>query len=114
MKDYKNSIEKENIIMLLMAAAIVLFNIIGFIIAYFVWQEYRNKSDFIDINGARLLNFHISFVIYEIVAFISCIVLVGFILVPLVSITYFILTLIGMIKYGSHKYYKYPITFNII
>lgn len=114
MDNYSRSIPKENLIMLMMAAAIVLFNILGFIIVYFVWKEYSQESDYIYTNGKMLMNFHITFVIYEIIAGISIIALIGVILVPLVSLVYFILTLIGLINYGSHKDYLYPLTFNII
>lgn len=114
MNQFKNSVKKENLIMLGLAAIIILFNIIGFIVAYFIWKEYRKESDFIDINGYRLLNFHISFVIYEIIAGISCFIFIGFLLTPLVSLAYFILTIIGLFKYGSYENYDYPMTFNII
>lgn len=114
MDNYLKKIPRENLIMLMMAAAIVLFNIIGFIIVYFVWKEYSNDSDYIYINGKRLMNFHISFTIYTIISGISIIALVGVILAPLVALVYFILTVIGLINYGSHKDYIYPLTFNII
>jgi uncharacterized Tic20 family protein len=114
MDNYNKSIPRENLIMLLMAGGIVVFNIIGFIISYFVWKEYSKDSDFISVNGRRLLNFHISFIIYEIIAGVSMVVLVGVILMPLVSIVYFILIVLGMIRYGSRGDYEYPLTFNII
>lgn len=114
MENYNKSIPRENLIMLLMAGSIVVFNIIGFIVSYFVWKEYSKDSAFIEINGKRLLNFHITFVIYEIIAFLLIIVLIGTILMPIVSIAYFVMTLIGMVKYGYHKDYEYPFTFKFI
>ncbi|MGL4911312.1 MAG: DUF4870 domain-containing protein [Romboutsia sp.] len=114
METYEKSIPRENLIMLLMAGGIVLFNIIGFIVAYFVWREYSKDSYFIESNGKRLLNFHITFVIYEIIAGLLIIVLIGVLLMPIVSIAYFIMTILGMIKYGSHMNYEYPFTFEFI
>ena len=114
MDNYSRSIPKENLIMLIVAAAIILFNIIGFIVVYFVWKEYSKESDFININGRRLLNFHISYFIYEAIALISMIVLVGIVLMPIISLAYFIFTAIGLYKYGCHNDYEYPLTFNII
>ncbi|MGL5330610.1 MAG: DUF4870 domain-containing protein [Peptostreptococcaceae bacterium] len=111
---YNKSIPRENLIMLLMAGGIVVFNLVGFLIAYFVWREYSKDSEFIKENGRRLLNFHISFVIYTFISGILTIVLVGIILVPIVSIAYFIMTVIGMIRYGSHRNYEYPFTFDFI
>jgi hypothetical protein len=40
MENYSNNTKNENLIMLIMAAAIMLFNLIGFIVVYFVWKEY--------------------------------------------------------------------------
>lgn len=114
MDNYLRSIKKENLIMLIMAASIILFNIIGFIVVYFVWKEYSKESEFIEYNGRKLLNFHLSFFIYEVIAGISILALIGFILVPLVSLVYFVLTVIGLFKYGSYKSYEYPLTFNIL
>ncbi|MEG1312310.1 MAG: DUF4870 domain-containing protein [Romboutsia sp.] len=114
MDNYSKSIPRENLIMLMMASAIIVLNIVGFIIAYFVWKEYSKDSEYIETNGRLLLNFHISFVVYEVIAGISWIVFIGFILTPLVSLLYFILAIIGLINYGSHNDYKYPFIFNII
>lgn len=114
MYNYSRSIKKENLIMLIMAAAIILFNIIGFIVVYFVWKEYSKESEFIEYNGRILLNFHLSFFIYEVIAGISILALIGVILVPLVSLVYFVLTVIGLFKYVSYKSYEYPLTFNIL
>ncbi len=114
MDKYSKSIQRENLLMLIMAASIILFNIIGFIVVYFVWREYSKDSDYIEINGRRLLNFHISFFIYEAISGISIIALIGVVLVPLVSLAYFIFAAIGLYKYGYHNDYEYPFTFNII
>ncbi|MGL5315162.1 MAG: DUF4870 domain-containing protein [Peptostreptococcaceae bacterium] len=114
MDNYGRSISRENIIMLVMAASIILFNIVGFIVCYFVWCEFRQESDFINANGRKLLNFHISFVIYEIIAGLLIIAIIGAFLIPVVSVAYFVLTIIGMIKYGTHKDYDYPFTINFI
>ncbi|MCH1959980.1 DUF4870 domain-containing protein [Romboutsia hominis] len=114
MDDYKKSISRENIIMLLMAGGIIVFNFIGFIISYFVWKDYSKDSDFIARNGRRLLNFHISFFIYEIISGLLVFLLIGMVLLPLVSIAYLVLNIIAMIRYGSYRDYDFPFILNII
>ena len=81
MENYSNNTKNENLIMLIMAAAIMLFNLIGFIVVYFVWKEYSKESYYIKINGARLLDFHISYWIYTLIASVLCIVFIGIIAV---------------------------------
>lgn len=107
-------LDKEHLIMLVMAAAILLFNIVGFIVCYFVWREYGKETDYLYTNGRNLLNFHISYVIYEIIAGISIIAVVGVFLLPVLSVAYLVLTIFGMIKYGLHESYDYPFTIKFI
>ena len=105
MDNYRNSMSRENLIMLIMAGAILVFNLVGFIVSYFVWKDLSKESDYIRENGRKLLNFHISFVIYEII---------GALLTPIVSIAYFVLAVLGMIKYGQYKDYDYAFVINFI
>ena len=114
MENYSNNTKNENLIMLIMAAAIMLFNLIGFIVVYFVWKEYSKESYYIKINGARLLDFHISYWIYTLIASVLCIVFIGILALPIIALAQFILSIIGMIKYGTYKYYEYPLTFRFI
>ena len=114
MDNYRNSMSRENLIMLIMAGAILVFNLVGFIVSYFVWKDLSKESDYIRENGRKLLNFHISFVIYEIIAGLSIIALIGVILTPIVSIAYIVLAILGMIKYGQYQDYDYAFVINFL
>lgn len=114
MRDNERMMQRENLIMLLMAGSILVFNLVGFLICYFVWREFSKDSYFIEENGRHLLNFHISFFMYTIIAGILMVVVIGVVLLPIVSISYFILIIIGMIKYGYYKDYEYPFTLKFI
>ena len=41
MDNYRNSMSRENLIMLIMAGAILVFNFVGFIVSFFVWKEFK-------------------------------------------------------------------------
>lgn len=114
MNNYRNSMSRENLIMLIMAGSILVFNLVGFIVSYFVCKDLSKESDYIRENGRKLLNFHISFVIYEIIAGLSIFVLIGAILTPIVSIAYFVLAVLGMIKSVQYKDYDYAFVINFI
>lgn len=107
-------LDKEHLIMLVMAAAIFLFNIVGFIVCYFVWKEYAKESNYLYRNGKNLLNFHISYALYTFIAGLSIIALIGIVIVPILSIAYLVLTILGMIKYGLHEDYEYPFVIRFI
>ena len=44
MDNYRNSMSRENLIMLIMAAAILVFNLVGFIVSYFVWKDLSKEK----------------------------------------------------------------------
>ena len=46
MDNYRNSMSRENLIMLIMAGAILVFNLVGFIVSYFVWKDLSKESDY--------------------------------------------------------------------
>ena len=43
MDNYRNSMSRENLIMLIMAGAILVFNLVGFIVSYFVWKDLSKE-----------------------------------------------------------------------
>ena len=56
MNNYRNSMSRENLIMLIMAGSILVFNLVGFIVSYFVWKDLSKESDYIRENGRKLCN----------------------------------------------------------
>ena len=63
-----------------------------------VWLIFRARSDMVDYHGKRALNFQISFFIYGLVAALSIIVLIGFLLLPVVIIVWLIWTILAAIR----------------
>ena len=57
MDNYRNSMSRENLIILIMAAAILVFNLVGFIVSYFVWKDLSKESDYIRENGKKAIKF---------------------------------------------------------
>ena len=63
-----------------------------------VWLIFRARSDMVDYHGKRALNFQISFFIYGVVAALSMIVLIGFLLFPIVVIVWLIWTIVAAVR----------------
>ena len=63
-----------------------------------VWLIFRARSDMVDYHGKRALNFQISFFIYGLVAALSIIVLIGFLLLPVVIIVWLIWTILAAVR----------------
>ncbi len=60
------------------------------------------------------LNFNISFLLYAIAAGISIIALVGVILLPMVLITWFVLTIVAAVRTADGETYHYPFTIRFV
>ena len=79
-----------------------------------VWLIKREESPEIDAHGKEAVNFQISMLIYNAVAAVFCIVLVGFLLLPALWILNAIFVIIAAVKAGDGELYRYPITIRFI
>ncbi|MGL4819430.1 MAG: DUF4870 domain-containing protein [Bacilli bacterium] len=79
-----------------------------------VWLLLREKSAYLDEQGKEAVNFGISYAIYSLVAGISAIILIGFILAPIVGIAYFIFAIVGIVNVINNGTYRYPLIIRFI
>ena len=79
-----------------------------------VWLAKRSDSPEIDENGKESLNFQISMLIYNVIAGVLCLVLIGFILLAILHILNLVLVIIASIQTSEGKFYRYPITIRLI
>ncbi len=86
-------------------------NIIGPLI---LWLMKREMDPFVDTQGKEALNFQISLTIYFLVSLVLCLILIGFILVPVVYVGGLILTIVAAVKANDGEDYRYPFTIRLI
>ena len=79
-----------------------------------VWLAKRNDSPEIDENGKESLNFQISMLIYNVIAGVLCLVLIGFILLAILHILNLVLVIVASIQASEGKVYRYPVTIRLI
>ena len=79
-----------------------------------VWLAKRSDSPEIDENGKESLNFQISMLIYNVIAGVLCLVLIGFILLAILHILNLVLVIIASIQTSEGKFYRYPMTIRLI
>ncbi|ARB40073.1 MULTISPECIES: DUF4870 domain-containing protein [Mammaliicoccus] len=79
-----------------------------------IWLIKRENSPFVDRIGKDYLNFFISYTIWGIVGTLLCLVLVGFIILPILAILAFIFTVIGAIKAYNGETYLPPLSIRMI
>ena len=79
-----------------------------------VWLAKRNDSPEIDQHGKESLNFQISMLIYNVIAGVLCLVLIGFVILAILHILNLVLVIIASIQASEGKFYRYPLAIRLI
>jgi uncharacterized Tic20 family protein len=79
-----------------------------------IWLAKRDDSPELDAHGKEAVNFQISMLIYNAVAAIFCLVLIGFLFLAILWILNAILVIVAAIQASDGKFYRYPITIRFI
>lgn len=109
--------EIRNWCVLCHAAALLgfFFHFLGHLLGpLIVWLIKRGDSPEIDAAGKESLNFQISMLIYDIVAGILCIVLIGIPILIALWILNTVLVVIASIKTNEGQVYRYPFTIRFL
>lgn len=88
--------------------------VLGFVAPLVVWLVHKDRSAFLDRQGKEALNMQISYLVYGLLAGLSVILLVGFILLPLVGLAWIVLMVVATIKVANFEDYRYPFIFRLI
>ena len=79
-----------------------------------VWLIKRDASSEIDANGRESLNFQLSMLIYDIVAGILCIVLIGIPILIALWVLNTVFVIIASVKTSNGEFYRYPFTIRFL
>jgi uncharacterized protein len=79
-----------------------------------IWLAKRSDSPEIDEHGKESLNFQISMLIYNVIAGVLCLVLIGFVLLFILHILNLVLVIVASIQASEGKFYRYPLTIRLI
>ena len=79
-----------------------------------VWLAKRNDSPEIDENGKESLNFQISMLIYNVIAGVLCLILIGFVILAILHLLNLVLVIVASIQASEGKLYRYPVTIRLI
>ena len=73
-----------------------------------IWLIQRNEYPFVDEQGKAALNFQISMTIYLIISGFLCLVVIGFVLLPILLILELVYIITVSIKVSNGEPYQYP------
>src|SRR5439155_2466182 len=76
-----------------------------------VWLAKRNDSPEIDEHGKESLNFQISMLIYNVIASVVCLVLIGFVILAILYVLNLVLVIFVSFLACEVKFFSYLISF---
>ena len=79
-----------------------------------IWMMKKDLSPYLDAQGRELLNFQLSVLIYGVVSFILCFVLIGFPMLFVLGAGSVVLTIIGIVKAIDGVLYRFPLTLRML
>ena len=79
-----------------------------------MWLVKRGDSPEIDAHGKESLNFQLSMLIYDAIAAILCIVLIGIPILIILWIMNTVFVIIASIRASEGQLYRYPLTIRLL
>ena len=79
-----------------------------------VWLAKRAESPEIDAHAKESINFQLSMLIYNVIAGILCLVLIGIPILILLHILNVVFVIVASIQASENKLYRYPFTIRLI
>ena len=86
--------------------------VLGLVVPIVLWQMKKDESEIIDKHGKIVLNWILSAFIYGIVCGLLCLVIIGFLLLPVLAVLVIVFPIIGGIKANSGEVWPYPLSIN--
>ena len=79
-----------------------------------IWLLKRDESPELDAHGKEAVNFQISMLIYNVVAAVFCLILLGFVFLAVLWVLNAVLVIVAAIQASDGKFYRYPMTIRFI
>ncbi|RUQ04759.1 DUF4870 domain-containing protein [Curtobacterium sp. HSID17257] len=89
----------------------IFFSLVVPIIAYLV---LRDRGQFIKEHTRQALNFHITAAIAYVVAWLLCLVVIGFVLLPIIGVLVIVFAILAAVAANRGDLYRYPLTIEFI
>lgn len=86
----------------------------SFIPSLIVWLLKKDDSEYIAAQAKEALNFQITLLLAQFVAYVLIFILVGFLLLGLIWIFNIVFCIIAAISSSKGEYYRYPFTLRLI
>ena len=79
-----------------------------------IWLLKRDESPELDAHGKEAVNFQLSMLLYNIIAGVFCIILIGFVFLAILWVLNAVFVIIAAIQASDGKFYRYPMTIRFL
>ncbi|HEY8113041.1 MAG TPA: DUF4870 domain-containing protein [Actinomycetes bacterium] len=79
-----------------------------------IFLIFGNRSQYVRHHSAEALNFNITMLGAAIVSGLLILVVIGLVLLPIIALTWFILTIVATIAANRGEWYRYPLTIRLV
>jgi uncharacterized Tic20 family protein len=79
-----------------------------------IWLLKRGEAAELDAHGKEAVNFQLSMLLYNVIAAVFCLILIGFVALGILWILNTILVIVAAIQASDGKFYRYPMTIRFI
>lgn len=86
----------------------------SFVPSLIVWLLKKDDSEYIAAQAKEALNFQITLLLAQFVAYVLIFILVGFLLLGLIWLFNIVFCIIAAISSSKGEYYRYPLTLRLI
>ena len=96
------------------SALVAAFVALAFLGPLIVMLTKGNESAYIRRQAVESLNFQLSILIYAAISFALCLVLIGFLLLPIVGLVWLVFTIVASVRSSRGEEYRYPLTIRMV
>jgi len=99
------------------ATGLLLFTgipLLNFLACFYLWSQYRHRSEYLDYQGREALCFQISIYLYLMMCLFMVFAIIGLVAIPLVLIFHLFATITAILKSAKGQAFRYPANITVI
>ena len=87
--------------------------VVGVLVPLIIFLAKRDESPYVRHHALEALNFHVTYFLAALVSFVLMLVLIGFLLLIVTIVAFFVLSIMASIAASRGEWYQYPLTLRI-
>jgi uncharacterized Tic20 family protein len=86
----------------------------GFVVPVILWFIKRDSSDYLDREGRKAINFMLSLLIFGLISWALCLILIGFVMLWVLGIFGVVTVILAAVKTANGEDFRYPLSLKFL